>query len=96
MVALLAGGERTVGELAAPFEVSLAASSKHLRVLEGAGLVHRRINGRTHSCRLEAEPLKLVAEWTAEYRQFWDESFERLDSYLDTLKAKEKKRGRKN
>jgi DNA-binding transcriptional ArsR family regulator len=88
MVALLAGGERTVGELAAPFDVSLAASSKHLRVLEGAGLVRRRIVGRTHTCSLEAGPLRQVADWTAEYRRFWEESYERLDSYLDQLKPK--------
>ena len=95
MVALLARGERTVCEIAAPFRSSLAASSKHLRVLEDAGLVHRRVMGRTHTCTLEAGPLKRVAEWTAEYRKFWEESYERLDSFLDEMKRKEKKRGRK-
>jgi DNA-binding transcriptional ArsR family regulator len=96
MVALLAGGDRTVGELAAPFSVSLAASSKHIRVLEEAGIISRRVVGRTHTCSLEPEPLKRVADWTADYRQFWDESFGRLDTYLDAMKAKEKKRGRRN
>jgi DNA-binding transcriptional ArsR family regulator len=95
MVALLARGDRTVGEIAAPFRSSLAASSKHLRVLEKAGLVQRRVLGRTHTCKLEAEPLRRVAEWTAEYRRFWDESFGRLDAYLDEMKRKETKRGRK-
>lgn len=96
MVALLARGDRTVGELAAPFNVSLPASSKHLRVLERAGLVRRRVVGRTHTCSLEAEPLRRVAEWTAEYRRFWDEGFDQLDSYLDELKAKEKTRDPQN
>ena len=87
MVALLAEGERTVGELAAPFRVSLAASSKHLRVLERAGLVRRRVVGRTHSCSLEAKPLKAVADWTAKYRAFWEESFQRLDVLLQDLQS---------
>ena len=87
MVALLAEGERTVGELAAPFRVSLAASSKHLRVLERAGLVRRRVVGRTHSCSLEAKPLKAVADWTAKYRVFWEESFQRLDVLLQEMQS---------
>lgn len=95
MVALLAKGERSVGELAAPFAVSLAASSKHLRVLERAGLVRRRVEGRTHSCRLDPEPLRRVADWTAEFRRFWEESFARLDAQLEELKKQESRRGRK-
>jgi len=91
MLALLAQGERTVGELAAPFRVSLAASSKHLQVLERAGLVRRRIVGRTHTCRLEAEPLKDVAEWTENYRRHWEQSYERLDALLEELKTLEKR-----
>jgi DNA-binding transcriptional ArsR family regulator len=96
MVALLAKGERTVGELAAPFDVSLAASSKHLRVLERAGLVRRRVEGRTHTCRLQAEPLRRVADWTAGFRRFWDESFDRLDAHLQDMKSQEAERDRQN
>jgi DNA-binding transcriptional ArsR family regulator len=96
MVALLAGGERTVSELAAPFRASLAASSKHLKVLEQAGLVRRRVDGRVHTCTLRAAPLKRVADWAGEYRRFWEESFDRLDSVLDEMKAKETKRERKD
>lgn len=87
MVALLAEGERTVGELAEPFDVSLAASSKHLRVLERAGLVRRRVAGRTHTCSLRAEPLRRVVEWAAGYRRFWEESFGRLEEHLERMKA---------
>jgi DNA-binding transcriptional ArsR family regulator len=95
MLALLAEGERTVGELAAPFRVSLAASSKHLAVLERAGLVRRRIEGRTHTCRIDPEPLAEVAEWTARYRKLWEASFRRLDGLLDELKTLENDRKRR-
>lgn len=87
MLAMLAEGERSVSELAEPFAVSLAASSKHLKVLERADLVHRRVVGRTHSCRLNAEPLQEVSAWTEEYRACWEANFERLDAVLDELKA---------
>ena len=95
MLELLTGGERTVGELAAPFDVSLAASSKHLRVLERAGLMSRRVEGRTHTCRLEAAPLAEVAEWTDGYRRFWEERFGRLDAVLAEMKSERKGRKRR-
>src|SRR5262245_16937956 len=85
----LAGGEATVGELAEPFEMSLPAISKHLRVLENAGLIARGREAQWRPCRLEAEPLKEVAKWAENYRQFWDASYQRLDEYLKTLKTEE-------
>jgi DNA-binding transcriptional ArsR family regulator len=96
----LAGGEATVGELAEPFEMSLPAISKHLRVLENAGLIARGREAQWRPCRLEAEPLKEVADWVERYRRHWEESFDRLDDYLRELKKrelknKEKKHGRK-
>ncbi len=87
MLKLLAGGEHTVGELAAPFQVSLAASSKHLQVLCRAGLVEQRVVGRTHACRLVASPLKLVVDWTDAFRAHWELSFARLDAVLEELAA---------
>jgi DNA-binding transcriptional ArsR family regulator len=88
MLRMLADGrEHTVGELAAPFDVSLAACSKHLRVLETARLVSRRVVGRTHACRLEAAPLRLVADWTEEFRARWEASFARLDEVLEDMKS---------
>lgn len=86
MLAALAEGERTVGDLAAPFEMSLAAVSKHLKVLEAARLVQRRPAGRTTLCRLTPEPLADVGEWVAFYERFWTE---RLDA-LEALFADEK------
>jgi len=91
----LTGGEATVGELAEPFEMSLPAISKHLRVLENAGLIARGREAQWRPCRLEAEPLKEVADWVERYRRHWEESFDRLDDYLRELKNKEKKHGRK-
>ena len=96
----LTGGEATVGELAEPFEMSLPAISKHLRVLENAGLIARGREAQWRPCRLEAEPLKEVADWVERYRRHWEESFDRLDDYLRELKKrelknKEKKHGRK-
>ena len=82
MLASLASGERTVGDLAEPFEMSLAAVSKHLKVLEGAGLVSRRVEGRTTVCALTAEPLAEVREWVTFYERFWDESLDRLGELL--------------
>jgi DNA-binding transcriptional ArsR family regulator len=87
MLTLLADRERTVGELAEPFDVSLAASSKHVKVLERAGLVRRTVRGRVHSVRLEVEPLRRVTEWTERCREAWEHSFQRLDAVLDELKA---------
>jgi DNA-binding transcriptional ArsR family regulator len=95
ILARLASGERTVGELAEPFDMSLPAVSKHLRVLERAGLVARRRDAQWRQCRIEASPLKEVADWTERYRHIWEERFDRLGDYLEKMKAKEKSHGRK-
>ncbi|MET0459514.1 MAG: metalloregulator ArsR/SmtB family transcription factor [Ilumatobacteraceae bacterium] len=79
----LAGGERTVGDLADPFDISLAAISKHLKVLEGAGLVERRTAGRTTICRLRAEPLVEVRDWVSFYEQFWSVRLDRLQRLME-------------
>jgi DNA-binding transcriptional ArsR family regulator len=71
MLRALAGGERTVGQLAEPFEISLAAASKHIKALENAGLIHREVRGRTHVCRLDPEPLANAHEWLGHYERFW-------------------------
>ena len=78
----LAGGQRSVGELAAPFDMSLAAASKHVKALERAGLVRRTIRGRTHLCRLEARPLEGAHEWIGFYEQFWNSRLDVLESLL--------------
>lgn len=80
----LAHGERTVGELARPFEISRPAISKHLRVLERAGLVHRRPEGRISRCALDASPLRRAADWVEPYRDFWEERLDALARYLET------------
>lgn len=85
----LAFGDRCVTDLAKPHRMSLPAVSKHLRVLERAGLVRRQRCGRVHSLSLEAEPLQQAQQWIEEYRKFWEASFDRLDDYLNTLKPKE-------
>ncbi|ASQ00553.1 metalloregulator ArsR/SmtB family transcription factor [Sinorhizobium meliloti] len=90
IVARLAAGEATVNELAAPFEMSLPAVSKHLKVLERAGLISRGRNAQWRPCRLEAAPLKEIADWIERYRHFWEGSFDRLDSYLHELQRNEK------
>jgi len=95
ILARLAAGERSVGELAAPFAMSLPAVSKHLKVLERAGLIARSRNAQWRPCRLAAAPLKDAAEWLERYRRFWEDSFDRLDEYLKELQNKEKKHGRK-
>jgi len=87
----LAGGERCVTDLAKPYRMSLPAVSKHLRVLENAGLVRRHRDGRVHRLQLEAAPMKEASNWIDEYRRFWEESFDRLDDYLKQLQAEEKK-----
>ncbi|MGH9788029.1 MAG: ArsR/SmtB family transcription factor [Candidatus Acidiferrales bacterium] len=91
----LAARERTVTELAQPFAVSLPAISKHLRVLERAGLLVQERDGRIRRCHLAARPLHDASRWIQRYRQFWEESFQRLDAVLDELKTQEKKRRRK-
>jgi DNA-binding transcriptional ArsR family regulator len=96
ILARLASGEATVTELAAPFDISLPAVSKHLKVLERAGLIARGRERQWRPARLEATPLRDVAEWTERYRRFWEESYERLDEYLEDLqgRGKEKDDGR--
>jgi DNA-binding transcriptional ArsR family regulator len=91
ILARLASGEASVTELAEPFKMSLPAVSKHLKVLERAGLIARSREAQWRPCRLEASPLKDVSDWVAHYRKFFDESFDRLDDYLEELKKKEKK-----
>jgi DNA-binding transcriptional ArsR family regulator len=89
ILARLANGERTVGELAKPFAMSGPAVSKHLKVLERAGLISRGRDAQWRPCRLQAAPIRKVAEWADDYRQFWDASYERLDAYLDQLLSEE-------
>jgi DNA-binding transcriptional ArsR family regulator len=91
ILARLASGEASVTELARPFEMSMPAISKHLKVLERAQLITRGRDAQWRPCRLDAGPLKDAAEWIGNYRQFWEESFDRLDEYLEELKSKEKK-----
>src|SRR5271166_4570356 len=95
ILARLAAGERSVTELAAPFEMSLPAISKHLKVLERAGLIARGREAQWRPCRLAAGPLKDAADFLENYRRFWEESFDRLDNYLCELQKKEKKDGLK-
>jgi DNA-binding transcriptional ArsR family regulator len=83
MLAQLASGERSIGELAAPFAMSFAAASKHVKVLEGAGLIQRRIEGRSHLCRIEPAPLAAADAWLRFYEQFWNS---RLDALEDLLR----------
>ena len=87
ILARLALGETSVTELAQPFEMSLPAVSKHLKVLERAGLIRRGREAQWRPCRIEAGPLKEVATWIESYRRFWDESFDRLGDYLRELQA---------
>jgi len=94
ILARLASGERSVMELAEPFEMSLPAVSKHLKVLEHAGLITRSRDAQWRPCRLEAKPLCDVAEWVEHYRKFWAKSFDRLDVYLRELQTKERGHGR--
>ena len=97
LIEALAGEERTVGELAEPLEISLPAVSKHLGVLEGAGLLERRREGRSHYLRFNSEALNPASQWLEVQRRFWNESFDKLASYLETTskKASPKKRTRK-
>jgi len=95
ILARLASGEASVTELAEPFKMSLPAVSKHLKVLEVAGLIARGREAQWRPCRLEAGRLKEIFEWVEHYRRFWEQSFDRLDDYLRELKDKEKKHGRR-
>lgn len=91
ILARLALGETSVTELAAPFEMSMPAVSKHLRVLERAGLVARGREAQWRPVKLRAEPLREAAGWLEEYRRFWEERFDRLDAYLHRLQSEEAK-----
>jgi len=82
MLRSLSGGQRTVGELAQPFDMSLAAASKHIKALEKAGLVRRTIQGRTHICRLEAQPLEDAHGWIGAYERFWTSRLDVLEGLL--------------
>src|SRR6516225_9621676 len=89
ILARLALGETSVTELAKPYEMSMPAVSKHLKVLERAGLIARSREAQSRPCRLEAAPIKHVADWTERYRHIWEGRLDRLDNYLQELKAKE-------
>lgn len=90
ILARLAAGQATVSELAEPFEMSGPAISKHLKVLERAGLISRGREAQWRPCQLVAAPLKEAADWLEKYRRFWEQSFDRLDDYLRELQAKER------
>ena len=90
ILARLASGEATVTELAEPFEMSLPAVSKHLKVLQRAGLIARGREAQWRPCRLEAAPLQDAADWIEHYRRFWEESLDRLDAYLKEVQAAKK------
>ena len=94
ILARLARGEASVTELAQPFDLSLPGVSKHLKVLQRAGLITQGRNAQWRPCRLEAPRLKEVSEWVGDYRRFWDESFERLDEYLEQLKREKNSDGK--
>jgi DNA-binding transcriptional ArsR family regulator len=91
----LSRGEASVTDLASPFKMSLPAVSKHLKVLQRAGLIARVRKAQWRPCRLQAGPLREAADWVEHYRRFWEESLDRLDEYLRQLQKKEKPRGRK-
>jgi len=95
MLRRLADRELTVGELAEPLEMSLPAVSKHLKVLEGAGLVDRERQGRDHVIRFRGEPLRLVSQWVHEYERFWLERLDRLEQYFREKREKDKEKGKK-
>ena len=96
ILARLALGEATVTQIAAPFDMSLPGVSKHLRVLQRAGLIEQGRDAQWRPCRLEAEPLRNVAAWVERYRRFWEESFDRLDGYLREIQQQENDRDTSN
>jgi DNA-binding transcriptional ArsR family regulator len=96
ILARLSSGEASVTELAEPFAMSQPAISKHLKVLERAGLISRGRDAQRRPCRIEAKPLAEANQWLERYRRFWEKSFQRLDTLLDELKAEEEKRGHTN
>jgi DNA-binding transcriptional ArsR family regulator len=92
ILARLTTGDATVGELAAPYDMSLAAVSKHLKVLEGAGLISRGREAQYRPCHLQAKPLKAATEWLEDFRRFWDVNLDSLDDYLKTIQKKPRQR----
>ncbi|MGI8499301.1 MAG: ArsR/SmtB family transcription factor [Gemmatimonadaceae bacterium] len=94
ILARLASGDQSVMELAEPFAITQPAISRHLKVLERAGLISRGRDAQRRPCRLEARPLAQATAWMMDYREFWEGSFQRLDALLDDMKAREGKRGR--
>jgi DNA-binding transcriptional ArsR family regulator len=95
ILSMLASGEKSVTDLAEPFRMTLPAVSKHLKVLQRAGLVTQGREAQWRPCRLEAKPLKDAADWIEHYRRYWEESFDRLDDYLREVQSKEKKHARR-
>jgi DNA-binding transcriptional ArsR family regulator len=95
ILARLARGETSVKELSEPFAISAPSITKHLKVLERAGLVSRSREAQWRPCRLEAAPLRAISEWVENYRQFWEEKFNSLDHYLSGLQKKEKRHARR-
>lgn len=91
----LARGEKSVTDLAKPFKMSLPAVSKHLKVLEKAGLIERGREAQWRPCRLKPRPLKTAADWLEQYRQFWEGRLDRLEDYLREIRQEERRRGRK-
>ena len=94
ILARLAEGEATVGELAAPFDISLPAISKHLKVLQRAGLIEQGRQAQWRPCRLTPEPLRDLADWVAQYKRYWEESFDRLDDYLRQIQERQQQEQR--
>jgi DNA-binding transcriptional ArsR family regulator len=92
ILARLAKGEATVNEIAAPFDISLPAVSRHLKVLETAGLISRGREAQWRPCRLETQALKGVDDWLSRYRRFWTGSFDKMEAYIDELKRKERRK----
>jgi DNA-binding transcriptional ArsR family regulator len=95
IVRQLSGGERNLSELAAPLKMTFPAATKHVRVLEGANLVRRRVVGREHLCRLHAGPLKDAVDWTEQFRKNWEARFEALDDLLEEMKSEDQRRSRR-
>ncbi|HWL38662.1 MAG TPA: metalloregulator ArsR/SmtB family transcription factor [Gemmatimonadaceae bacterium] len=95
ILSALATGEKSVTELAAPFRMTLPAVSKHLKVLQRAGLISQSREAQWRPCRLVAAPMKDASDWIERYRRHWEQSFDQLDDYLRAVQSKEKKRGRK-
>jgi DNA-binding transcriptional ArsR family regulator len=96
ILARLSTGQANVTELAQPFDISLPAVSKHLKVLERAGLIARDRNAQWRPSRIDTKPLKEIADWVERYRAIWEERFDRLDDYLQDMQRKEKNHGRKD